>query len=161
MDVVRALHRSPDGHAILGTGDSHHAVRLDVQLLLRPRLVLPFDNEGRGRERLLDMTSRNDVALEDVVAAPDDRASLEGIVDREHRRLGLDIDSHVTAGLLEQLPVSVREEHHRLFEVIDAIPGEIRLVVEDQRDRVTPRNIRRSDDRRVPPRPSPARSRFP
>ena len=49
VDVVRALHRAPHGHAVVGVRDRQHAVRLDVQLFLRARLVLAFDDESPRR----------------------------------------------------------------------------------------------------------------
>ena len=47
VDVVRALHRAPHRHAVLRIGDGDHAVRLDVELLLRAGLVLAFDDDRR------------------------------------------------------------------------------------------------------------------
>ena len=42
VDVVRALHRSPHGDAVLRIGDREHAVRLDVELLLRAASRTPL-----------------------------------------------------------------------------------------------------------------------
>ena len=40
------------------------------------------------------------------------------------------------------MPVGVREQHDRLFGVIDDVVGEVRLIVEDQRDAVARRECR-------------------
>ncbi len=47
VHVVRALQRSPDGDAVRRAGDGDHALRLDVELLLRAGFVLAFDDRAR------------------------------------------------------------------------------------------------------------------
>ena len=61
VDVVRALHGSPDRHAALRAGDRQHPVRLDVQLLLRAGHVLALDDDGRRAERLVHVAARDRV----------------------------------------------------------------------------------------------------
>ena len=55
VDVVRALHRAPHRHAVRGVGDRQHAIRLDVELLLRARLVFPLDDDRGRRQRGVDV----------------------------------------------------------------------------------------------------------
>jgi hypothetical protein len=57
LDVIRALHRAPDGDAIDRIGDGEHAVRLDVELLLGARLVLAFDHTNTIRHRGIDIAT--------------------------------------------------------------------------------------------------------
>ena len=67
VNVVRTLHRAPDRHAVGRVRRSHHAVRFDVELLLRAGLVFALDDEvGRG-ERGVDVPRVTSVVLEDVV----------------------------------------------------------------------------------------------
>ena len=52
---------------------------------------------------------------------------------------------------LERLPVGMREQHNRLLGVVDVCMGEVRLVVEDQRDDVAAGDVGRGDDREFIP----------
>src|SRR5262245_38237355 len=72
VDVVRALHRAPDGHAVSRTCGREHPVRLDVELFLSASLVLAVHDNGVAGERRIDIAARYKVLLEDVVGAPDD-----------------------------------------------------------------------------------------
>ena len=49
VDVVRALQRSPDRHALRGICGGDHALNFDVQLLLRPGAIFALDDEVRPR----------------------------------------------------------------------------------------------------------------
>ena len=70
---------------------------------------------------------------------------------REDRGLGLDVDAHVPARFLERVAVGVREQHDGLFRVIDAIGGQARLVVEDERDAIDAGNVSGGHDHDVRP----------
>jgi hypothetical protein len=148
VNVVRTLHRSPHRHAV-GTGRCQHAVRLDVQLLLGASLVLAVDDDRSRGERRLDVAAADLVALEDVVLSPDDRPRLERLIDREHCRLGLDVDDDVTACLFERLAIVMREQHDWFLGMIDAIVRQVRLVIENQRNPIAAGNIARGDDREI------------
>ena len=47
--------------------------------------------------------------------------------------------------------IGVREQHDRLFGMIDDVVGEIGLVVEDQRDAFVPGNVGGGDDDELVP----------
>ena len=87
-------------------------------------------------------------------------ASRERLVDREDRWHGIDLDGGRAAGLLRAPGVRVREQHDRLFGVVDAVVGEARLVVDDERDAVDAGNVGgRDDDELVPGNVGPNSSR--
>ena len=65
--------------------------------------------------------------------------------------LGFDVDRDVPARLLEQLAIGMRQQHDGLFRMVDAIGGQARLVVEDERDAVGAGNVSRGDDDEVGP----------
>ena len=147
MDVVRALHRAPHGDAVLRIGDRQHAVRLDVELLLRPGLVLPLDDRrGACSERGVDVPFRDGVALEDVVGAPDDLAAGERLVDRQDRRQRLDVDRHAPPRVVGPRAVRVRDQDDRFLGMIDDVGGEVRLIVDDQLHAVLAGDVGRGDD---------------
>src|SRR6266849_2354915 len=53
VDVIRALQRTPHGHALRWIGLCDHSLRLDVQLLLRPGLILALNDKiSRGPRRI-------------------------------------------------------------------------------------------------------------
>ncbi len=52
VNIIRALHRTPDSHAVCGAGNRNHAVVLDVELLLRARAIFAFDDEIGAVPRL-------------------------------------------------------------------------------------------------------------
>jgi hypothetical protein len=63
-----------------------------------------------------------------------------------------DLYAHVSSCFFYQVLVFVREQQDRLFRVVDEICGEIWLIVQDQRDVVSSRNIFRGDNRELIPR---------
>ena len=151
MDVVGTLHRSPDGDAVFSIGDGEHPVRLDVQLLLRPGLVLAFHNDRRAGESGVHIALRDGVALEDVVVAPDDLASCERFLDCKDRGQRLDLDGHPAACGIRPRAIFMRNQHDRLFRVIDDIGREVRLVVHDQFHDVRARDVCGGHDRVLVP----------
>ena len=129
-----------------------HPVRLDVELLLRAGLVFALDDDLGLGPRGVDVAAGDEVALEDVVLAPDDLAAgerFDRVEDGGHR---LDVDGDVTPRLLEQQPIGVREEDDRLLGVIDPGVGEVRLIVGDQRDDVLAGNVAGANDGELVPR---------
>ena len=152
VNVVRALHRSPDRDARVRARSRDHAVRFDVELFLRPGLVLAFDDDLRRGKCRVDVAARDDVLLEDVVGAPHDRSLFERFIDREDGRFGLDVDRDVTTRPLEHLTIGMSQQQHGLFRMIDAIARQARLVVEDQSDAVGAGNVARRDDDEFRPR---------
>ena len=151
VDVVRTLHRAPDRDAVGGVRRRHHAVRLDVELLLRAGFVFALDDEVGGRHRGIDVAAADQVVLEDVVAAPDDRAAVERVVHREDRWLGIDVDPHVPAGFFEHVAIRVRQQHHWLFRMVDAAVSQARLIVDDEGDAIDAGNVGGRDDDEVGP----------
>ena len=83
--------------------------------------------------------------------APHDRAPLERVVHGEDRRLGIDVDAHVPAGVFEPLAIRVRQEHHRLFGMVDAVGSQAGLVVDDEGDAIDARDVSRRDDDELGP----------
>jgi hypothetical protein len=120
-------------------------------MLLSAGLVLSLDDDVRRGERRVDVSTRDGVALEDVVGAPDDGATLERFVDCEDGRLRLDLDGDVTARAFEQFSILVREQQDRFFGMIHAPVGEAGLIVHDQRDAIAARDVGRCDDRHLLP----------
>jgi hypothetical protein len=152
VDVVGALHRAPHGHAVRGIGDGEHAVRLDVELLLRAGLVVPFDDDDVAGERRVDVALLHHVALEQVVGAPHDLAPRERVVDREHGRQRLDVEDDVPPRLVGARAIAMRDERDRLLAVVDDVTREERLIVEDQLDDVRPGDVGGGDDDELVPR---------
>ncbi len=123
MGVERALDRAVDRHpAIFRNGD--HALWLDVDVLLMPGAVRPFDDVVGGREAGLD-----------VAFLDEDRLERGGRpLGIEDRLTGLFVELD---GCAEQsLAVFVREQQHRLRGVANVALDQTRLVVGDQRDDV-------------------------
>ena len=83
------------------------------------------------RQRRVDVAARDGVRLEDVVRAPHDGRGDERIVDREHARGSGSMSIRTCRrASSSQLPIGVREQHDRLFRMIDAIGRETGLIVE-------------------------------
>ena len=59
--------------------------------------------------------------------------------------------AHVPAGFLEHVAVGVRQQHHGLFGMVDAIGRQARLVVEDEGDAIGAGNVSGRDDDEVGP----------
>ena len=72
VNVVRTLHRTPNGYAVIGICDRDRAVVLDVELLLRAGFVFTFDDEIRVGPGVVDVAFIDQKLFEDVVFAPDD-----------------------------------------------------------------------------------------
>ena len=66
LDEVRTLHRTPNGDAAV-FGEGNHAVRFNVELLLRLGFVFAFHHDP-GRP--IDVALLQQVGLDDVVRAP-------------------------------------------------------------------------------------------
>jgi hypothetical protein len=140
VHVVRALQRSPHGDAVRRTGDGDHALRLDVELLLRASFVLAFDDLRGLREHGVDVAALHEERLEDVVVAPHHGPRLERLVDRVDGREWFNVDHDRSAGTLDERLVRVRDQHDRLFRMIDQGVRN-RLVVENQRDAIGRRHV--------------------
>ena len=121
VDVVRALHRAPDGDAvasgsataIMPLGSmyscscapvSYSPSTIDRGVCANAASTSPFSTRKR---------------LEDVVVAPDDVRAGERVLDGEDAGQRLDVDRDGAARLLEQVAVGMREQHDRLFGMID------------------------------------------
>ena len=151
VDVVRALHGAPHGDAVFRAGDGEHAVRLDVELLLRAALVLPFDDDRRSGDRRLDVTLGYAVALEDVVGSPDDLASGERVVDGQDRRQRFDLNRNLPPRIVGPRAIAMRDQHDRLLGMIHDIRREVGLVVDDQLDEIVAGDVGGGDDDEVGP----------
>ena len=152
VNVVGALHRAPHRHTGLRIRDGEHAVRLDVELLLGAGVVLALDRLCAAVRNAESTSPRCDeIALEDVVGAPDDCAALERLVDGEDGRQRIDGDADPAARLFEQVPVVMGEEDDGFFRMVDGLAREVGLIVDDQRDDVRAGNVGgRDDDELVP-----------
>jgi len=154
VNVEGALHRAPHRDAVgvlPRVRDRQHPVRLDVELLLRARLVLAGDNDIRGGERGFNVTARDRVRLEDVVRPPDDFPPRQRFVDGAHRGQRVDLDGDAAPAFLQHDRVRVREQDDRLLRVVHAIGRQIRLVVGDERDDVPAGDVGGGDDRELIP----------
>ena len=151
VDVVRALHRTPDRDAIGAAGRRHHPVRFDIQLFLRASLVFALDDDVRGGNRGVDITACHHIVLEDVVAAPHDRVTRERLIHREHGWLGINHDVYATPRFFDEMAIRVSQEHDRLFWMIDAIGRQAGLVVDDEGDSVDAGHVGGRHDDEVRP----------
>ena len=105
----------------------------------------------RRAERRIDVASLDEIALEDVVGAPDHCAAFERLVDGEDGRQRIDGDADPAAGLFQQVPVVMGEEDDGFFRMVDGLAREVGLIVDDQRDDVRAGNVGgRDDDELVP-----------
>ena len=105
VDVERTLHRSPDRHALLRVIGGNHALRLDVELLLRAGFVLAFHDKVGAAPRALHVAALYQVSLENVVFTPDHLLLGERVIDGEHRRQGLDFEFNSTPRFFEQIRI--------------------------------------------------------
>ncbi len=151
VDVVRALHRTPDSDALGRAGRGHHPVRFDVQLFLRASLVFALDDDVRRSDRGVDITACHHVVLEDVVATPHDCVTCKRLIHREHGRLGINHDVYATARFFDEMAIRVSQEHDRFFWMIDAIGRQAGLVVDDEGDSVDARHVGGRDNDEVRP----------
>src|SRR6266849_2403343 len=95
MDVVRALHRSHHRHLTVAR-NSDHALRLDIELFLMRHPILALDDSIGRSESLVDVTSSDQEALEDIVVAIKNFSTGERLLDREHRRQLFVLDLNMT-----------------------------------------------------------------
>ena len=72
MYVVRALEGTPHCQALLRLERRYHSVVFDVQLLLRSRRVLTFDDVICLLPNLFDIPFFDQVTLKQIVRSPDD-----------------------------------------------------------------------------------------
>ena len=131
--------------------DRDHALRLDVELLLRGGAVFAFDDQIGARERGIHIAFFEMVGVEDIVLAPDDFFAGERFIEREDRRQRLVFDANGAARLLKQVRIGMSEQDDRLFWMIHGFGGEEGLVALEQRHVVGAWNIRSGDDREFAP----------
>ncbi len=129
MHVVGALQRAPHGDAFGGVRARDHALRLDVELLLRAGFVFALDDELGVCPGGVDVALLHLEGLEDIVAAPDDFFFGERILDGEDGRERLDLDAHGAARFFQQILVGMREQDDGLFGMVHEFVGEAGLVV--------------------------------
>jgi hypothetical protein len=151
VNVVGTLHRTPDRHTALGVGEGKHAVRLDIQLLLRSRRVFPFNDQGCTLQNGIDITFFDVVGFEEIVAAPNDLSSRQCIVNRQDRGERLDVDVDFEPRLLRPRAIGMRKEQNWLLGVIHDGICEVWLIVDDQFDAVEAGDVRRRDDGELVP----------
>ena len=152
VNVVGALHRAPHRHAGLRIRDGEHAVRLDIELLLRAGVVLALDDSAppRGTPNRRPRAGRDSVLK--TLSAPQitaRRSSDSSMVKTGGS--GSTVDADPAAGLFEQVPVVVGEEDDRFFRVVDGLAREVGLIVDDQRDDVRAGNVGGGDDDELVP----------
>ena len=151
VHVVRALQRSPHGHAVGGIRHRDHALIFDVELFLRAGPVFALDDDVGLRPGGVHVAFLHVVRLEYVVLAPDDCAFRERILDRENRGQRFDVDLHRAPRFLQQILVRMRQQDDRFFGMVDEFGGEAGLIVHDQRDFVLAGNVGGRDDREFVP----------
>ena len=83
MNVVRALHRAPNGHAFLLVSDRDCTVVLDIKLFLCAGFIFAFDDEIGIGPGVVDIAFIDQKLLKDVVFAPDDLFFRQGVGERE------------------------------------------------------------------------------
>ncbi len=141
MNVVRTLHRTPHRYAVSRISDGDCTVVLDVELLLRACFVFTFDNQVRVGPGVVNIPFIDQKLFEDVVLTPDDRFFRERIFEGEDRRLLFDLDANVSTRFFKQVFVVMSEQQDGLFRMIYKIRSEIRLIVENQSNIVSARDI--------------------
>ena len=137
VDVVRALHRAPDGDAVLVVGDGAACRWLDVELLLRAGLVLAFDDDGGGGEGGVDVRLSRRCSDLKMLSSPQTisrRARASSMLEHRRQRLDsmVDVLARVArAGARSRCAISTTGSSGWLTTVV----REVRLVVGDQRRR--------------------------
>ena len=134
VHVVRTLHRSVHRYGVVRPRHGDDAVGLDVQLLLMTGSILALDDHIGAREAF------RDVALHDRGVLERRRGPF-GVVVRRRRAV---VDVHV--GGEERVAIGVREQQNRLRDVADLALGERGLIIVDQRDDVSARNVGVADN---------------
>src|SRR6266516_668931 len=151
MNVVRTLHRAPNGHDVLWVGHRDRAIVLDIELLLRAGVVFTFDDQIRLRPDFIDIALVHQEGLEDVIFAPDDFLPGQRFCDGADRGQLFDYNPHVAAGFLQQISIGMGQKNYWLFRMVYYLVGEVRLIVQDQRHIVLARNVFRCNDREFIP----------
>ena len=121
VNVVGTLHRAPHRHAGFGIGDGQHAVGLDVQLLLRAGLVLSLDDLRRAARNAASTSPRDTRYDLKTLSSPQiDLAAARATSSMvKTGGSGSTTILHAAARFFEQMAVVMREEHDRLFGMID------------------------------------------
>ena len=141
VNVVRTLHRTPNSHAIVRTRQGDSAIVLDVKLFLRAGFVFTFDDGLCLQPGFVDVSLINQKFFEDIIFTPNNLLLCERIVQRKDSGQLFVFDAHVPSRFFNEIFVFVSEQKDRLFMMIHAVLGEIRLVVKNQRDIVLAGNI--------------------
>ena len=152
VHVVRALHRTPHGDAVLQIGYRDRAVIFDVELFLRAGFVLSFDDDVGFGEAPVDVALVHEVRLENIVVAPDNLFFCNRLFERIDARKRLDIDAHQAARFFHQIAVGMRDQDDSFFAMRGDFVGEKRLVVKNQHNVVLPRHVFRSNNGEFIPR---------
>ncbi len=146
VNVIRALHRTPDGYAFCRVGDGDHAVRFDIQLLLSAGFVFAFDDKISLRPSGIHVAFLDQKLFEDVVFAPDGLGFVQRIFDGENGGQRFDVERDRTPGFFQQVFVFVRQQQNRLFRMVYKFISQIRLIFQNQRHAVSAGNIFGGDD---------------
>ena len=161
VNVVRTLQRTPDGDSFLPIERCDDSIVFDVELLLRSGRVFTFHDVSSFLPDGLHVTFFNQIAFENVVAAPDDRGLLLAFCHSVHRRERLVLDGNRLDGLAKFVTICVGQEESRFFGMIDGLFCEARLVVEDQSDAIFPWNVFGCNCHKLFPRDTRAIGDFP
>ena len=151
MNVVRALHRTPNGYPLVWIRNGDRPIVLNVELLLGAGFVFTFDDEWGFRPYFIDISLINQKFFEDVVFAPDDLLLLERIFERKNRRQCFVFDAHVAPRLFKKIFILVSEQNDWLFRMVYKFIREIRLIIKNQRDIILAGNIFGRNDGEVVP----------
>ena len=68
VNIIGALHRAPDGHAVFGIRDRDHAVVFDVELLLCAGQIFAFDDMIRFFPYRIDIALFDPVFFENIAS---------------------------------------------------------------------------------------------
>jgi hypothetical protein len=116
-------------------------LRLDVELLLRARLVFTFDDEVGFGQSMLDVALFDEEGFKDIVFAPDDLLFRERIRDGEDRGEWFVLDVNGATCFFEQIFIGMREKNGGFFGMVHYAIGEAGLVFDEQRDTICARDI--------------------
>ena len=153
LNVVRALHRSTHGHALLPVEGSDHAIRFDIELLLRARGIFALKDVCRLRPNSIHVAFLHQVVLDHFIRTQ----SFVNIVDRRERFV-VNLDKRT--GFLKQVFVGMSQQQNRLMHMIDRFRSQIWLIFDNEGNYVLARNVFGRDNREFAPRHAVLKSNF-
>src|SRR5215471_6544100 len=114
MDVIRALHRAHHGHRTV-TRDRDHALRLDIELLLKGYAVFSFDNSVSGCESLINVSAANQEPFENIVCAVNQFVASDRLSDIQDGCSHVVFDMYIPRGSFDLLFACAGYQQDRLI----------------------------------------------